>query len=169
MKLVALMLIAGLVAYAQHGHNGGVGHAEGAPLGAGEMGPAGGIHGNAGISERNRMGGTEGRPAEHQSPETILERNTKLSSKLDGLLPTGTTARQACSGLKNLGDCVSAIHVSHNLGIPFDDLKGKLTGSSPEKLGTAIHDLKPNVNAKDEVKKAHKQAKGDIGEKNGSI
>jgi hypothetical protein len=59
--------------------------------------------------------------------------------------------------------------VSHNLGIPFDDLKGKLTSSSPEKLGTAIHDLKPDVDAKDEVKKAHKQAKGDIGEKNGSI
>ena len=169
MKLVALILIAGLVAYAQHGHGGGVGHAGGAPLGAGEIGPAGGIHGNAGTSERSRMGGTEGRLAEHQSPETILERNTKLSSKLDGLLPTGTTARQACSGFKNLGDCVSAIHVSHNLEVPFDELKGKLTGSSPEKLGKVIHDLKPDVNAKDELKKAHKQAKSDIDEKKGSV
>jgi hypothetical protein len=99
-----------------------------------------------------------------QSPDTILSRNTKLSSKLDSLLPKGTTAQQACSGFKNLGQCVAAIHVSHNLGISFDDLKAKTTGDNSENLGKAIHDLKPAVNAKAEAKKGRKQADQDLSE-----
>jgi hypothetical protein len=160
MKFLALMLIAGLSAYGQHGHSGGggVGHAGSTP--AGISSPVGGVHGNGENSERT----TELGKAGQQSPGTILERNTKLSSKLDSLLPAGTTAQQACSGFKNLGECVSAIHVSHNLGVPFEELKGKLTGSSPEKLGKAIHDLKPEVDAKAEAKKAQKRAKSDIAE-----
>src|SRR5690242_16048557 len=165
MKLVGLMLIAGLAAYAQRGHSGGgMGHIGGSPS---PWGGAGDMHENVGSPEQARTGDPAGRAVEQgrlsqQSPETVLERNTKLSSKLDGLLPSGTTSQQACSGFKNLGNCVSAIHVSHNLGIPFDELKARLTGSSPEKLGTAIHDLKPDVNPKEEVKKARKQAKGDM-------
>jgi hypothetical protein len=53
---------------------------------------------------------------------------------------------------------------SHNLGIPFEELKGKLVGSGAEKLGQAIHTLKPEVDAKAEAKKAKKQAKNDIAE-----
>lgn len=158
MKLVAFVLIAGLSAYAQHGHGGGIGHASGTGTGS----PAGGLHGESTMGDRAGSMGT--RSASQQPPDTILERNTKLSSKLDGLLPSGTTAQQACSGFKHLGECVSAIHVSHNLGIPFEELKGKLTGSSPEKLGNAIHDLKPAADAKAETKKAHKQAKKDFSE-----
>jgi hypothetical protein len=156
-KFLALMVVAGLSAYGQHGHSGGgVGRAGGTT--GGISSPAGNIPGSGENSERT----TEPRKAGQQSPDTILERNTKLSSRLDGLLPTGTTAQQACSGFKNLGGCVSAIHVSHNLGIPFEELKGKLTGSSPQKLGQAIHELKPDVDAKTEAKKAQKQAKSDI-------
>jgi hypothetical protein len=115
------------------------------------------------------MGSAGRRPVEtgnvsKQSPDTILQRNTKLSSRLDGLLPAGTTAEHACSGFKHLGDCVSAIHVSHNLGIPFPDLKAKMTGTNPESLGKSIHDLKPDISAKNEAKKAQKQAKSDIEE-----
>ena len=159
MKLVAFLLIAGLSAYAQHGHGGGgIGH----PGGMGTSSPVGSLHGES--TTGNRAGSMGTRSVSQQSPDTILERNTKLSSKLDGLLPSGTTAQQACSGFKNLGECVSAIHVSHNLGIPFEELKGKLTGSSREKLGHAIHDLNPAVDAKAETKKAHKQAKKDFSE-----
>jgi hypothetical protein len=115
------------------------------------------------------MGGAGRRPLAagnvgKQSPDTILQRNTKLSSRLDSLLPAGITAEQACSGFKHLGDCVSAIHVSHNLGIPFPDLKAKMTGTNPESLGKSIHDLKPDISAKNEAKKAQKQAKSDIEE-----
>jgi hypothetical protein len=97
-----------------------------------------------------------------QSPDQILSRNTKLSSNLDKLLPNGETAQQACSGFKNLGQCVAAIHVSHNLGISFDELKAKMTGANSVNLGKAIQDLSPSVNAKAEAKKANKQAKQDF-------
>ncbi|HLW51344.1 MAG TPA: hypothetical protein VKW06_00750, partial [Candidatus Angelobacter sp.] len=85
-----------------------------------------------------------------------------LTANLQKLLPAGTSPQQACSGFKNLGECVAAIHVSHNLGIPFSDLQGKLIGSNSESLGKAIHDLKPDVDANAEKKKAEHQAKDDM-------
>jgi hypothetical protein len=62
----------------------------------------------------------------------------------------------------DLGQCVAAIHVSHNLGISFSNLKGKITGSNSESPGKAIHELKPDVDANAEKKKAEKQAKDDM-------
>lgn len=159
MKGITLVLFVALAAYGQHSHSiGSVGNMGGAPWTTNTRST--GMHDNPGNAERAPELGR----ANQQSPDIILERNTKLSSKLDSLLPTGTTAQQACSGFKNLGDCVSAIHVCDNIGIPFEELKDKLTGANAEKLGQAIHDLKPEVDAKAEVKKAHKQAKKDIAE-----
>jgi hypothetical protein len=57
---------------------------------------------------------------------------------------------------------VAAVHVSHNLGIPFDQLKAKMIGPPSESLGKAIQALKPTTNAKEEASKAEKQAKQDI-------
>ncbi len=51
---------------------------------------------------------------------------------------------------------MAAIHVAHNLGISFTDLKDKMIGG--ESLGKAVHGLKPDVNAKSEAKKAQNQA-----------
>jgi hypothetical protein len=85
----------------------------------------------------------------------------KLASKLQGLLPAGTDLKTAADGFKNFGQFVAAVHVSQNLGIPFDQLKAKMTGPNPESLGKAISDLSPNADAKLEQKKAEKQAKDD--------
>ena len=70
-------------------------------------------------------------------------------------------AREA-EGFKNLGDFVSTAHVSHNLGIPFGDLKTRMM--SGQKLGDAIHQLKPDVNYREEEKKAREQARKDLRE-----
>jgi hypothetical protein len=112
---------------------------------------------------RGDMGASH-RPSDtgKQSPGQALSTNSKLSQKLDSLLPNGMTAQQACSGFKNLGQCVAAIHVAHNLDIPFADLKSKMTGSGSESLGKAIHDLKPDANTKAEEKKAKQQADEDL-------
>jgi erythromycin esterase-like protein len=90
----------------------------------------------------------------------LLTQNTKLASKINDL--TGMDAQTACAGFKNLGQCVAAAHVSKNLGIGFDTLKGKVTGPDAENLGKAIHGLNPKVNAKSEAKKAQKQAHADL-------
>ena len=84
-----------------------------------------------------------------------------LATKVQPLLPSGTDIATASTGFKNLGQFIAAVHVSNNLSIPFDSLKGKVTGASAESLGQAIHELKPDANSANEVKKAQQQAKAD--------
>jgi hypothetical protein len=98
----------------------------------------------------------------HSSPTDVLGHNTAIADKINSL--TGQDAQTACSGFKNLGQCIAAAHVAKNLDIPggFDALKAKITGSHSESLGKAIHGFKPNVNAKLEVKKANKQMAQDL-------
>jgi hypothetical protein len=93
-----------------------------------------------------------------------LAHNTQLSSKLQGLLPSGTNLQQVSSGFKNMGQFVSAVHVSHNLNIPFDQLKARMTGDHSVSLGKAIHEFRPDVDAKAEAKKAEHQANEDLKE-----
>lgn len=106
--------------------------------------------------------GMEAPPPIEQSPKDAFARDAKLAAKLQKLLPEGPTIQEACDGFKKLGDCVTAIHVSQNLGIPWADLKTKVTGKSAEKVENAIHELKPAVDAKAEKKKAYKQADKEI-------
>jgi hypothetical protein len=98
---------------------------------------------------------TEGRDTSE-----LLTNNTKLASQVHDL--TGTDAQRACAGFKNLGECVSAAHASKNLGIEFDALKAKVTGENAQDLGDAIHDLKPDAEARSEVRKANRQAQDDL-------
>ena len=180
MKVAAVVLAMSVAGFAQHGAPGGAMGGHGGMGGPGMGGPAMGGPGVGGMGSGpsashgmdmpgSAPGGSMGKPSSapnmnmsKQSPQDILNRNSQLSSNLDKLLPAGTTAQQACSGFKNLGQCVAAIHVSHNLGIPFSDLKSKMTGDHSEKLGKAIQTLKPDVNAKAESKKAERQAKQDL-------
>src|SRR5258708_40291115 len=62
-------------------------------------------------------------PTGPHTPGQLLTQNTQLSSKLGALLPAGTNLQTAASGFRNLGQFVAAVHVSHNLGVPFDQLK----------------------------------------------
>ena len=98
--------------------------------------------------------------ARGRSVSDQLADHTKLSSQIKDL--TGTNAQQACAGFKNLGDCVSAAHVSKNLGIPFDTLRSKLTGSGAMSLGKAIHELKPGADVRRATREASRQAKADL-------
>jgi hypothetical protein len=100
----------------------------------------------------------------HASPSDVLSHNTAIAGKIQSL--TGQDAQTACSGFKNLGQCVAAAHVAKNLDIPggFAALKAKMTGTGSMSLGKAIEQLSPNANAKSEAKKANKQADDDMKE-----
>jgi hypothetical protein len=78
------------------------------------------------------------------------------------LLPEGTDIQKAASNFKSLVKFVATVHASKNLGIPFTDLKSKMVSS--DKLDKAIKALKPDADAKEEAKKAEKEAKSDIKE-----
>jgi hypothetical protein len=108
---------------------------------------------------------THGAPSlSHSAPSDVLSHNTAIAGKISAL--TGQDAQTACSGFKNLGQCLAAAHVAKNLNIPggFDALKAKITGTGSVSLGKAISELSPNVNAKAEIKKANKQANDDLKE-----
>jgi len=87
-----------------------------------------------------------------------IERNEKLVKRVGPLLPPGTKLADAAEGFKSEAQFFAALHASRNLGIPFKDLKAKMTGPNPMTLGQAIKTLKPTANADAEAKKAEGQA-----------
>lgn len=89
------------------------------------------------------------------SEQPAAEPNTRLAA----IVPAGMTSQEACAGFRSVTDCAAALHASQNLNIAFPQLKSKVTGG--EKLATAIHALKPGVNAKAEARRAETQAHGD--------
>jgi hypothetical protein len=174
MGITVFFTLAGASFAAQRGGGGRAGGMSGG-MGGGSMGPGAPGMGRGGMDTRGptgtdrggRMPGMDRGRSDSttmgsKSAGDLLTQNTNLSSRLTTLLPEGTNLQEAAQGFKNLGQFVAAVHVSKNLGVPFEDLKVKLTGLDSEKLGKAIHELKPDVNAKAEAKKANKQAKQDI-------
>ena len=146
--IVALAISTGASrALAQHGH--GMGHL-------------------ATHSDMDHTQGHQTNTAGHIPANTAATRvahNSALASRLQSLLPAGTNLQTAATGFKNLGQFVAAVHVSHNLKIPFDQLKAKMTGSNSESLGHAVQDLEPNLThktVKADVKTAERQAKQDL-------
>ena len=97
-----------------------------------------------------------------KSPADLLSQNTKLSAKLETLLSAGTNVQDAAKGFDNLGQFVASVHVAKNLGIPFDQLKEKMTGPSSLSLGEAIHSLKPGVDARKETIRGNELALKDM-------
>src|SRR5205085_194946 len=120
--ILAVSLIA-LPLQAQHGHGGG--GAAGVPHGPG-MGSMNTPHSSDHPSNHDSHSGSG---KQQSSVSQRLTDNTKLASKLQSLLPAGTDLQQAAQGFKNLGQFGAAVHVSHNLGIPFDQLKARMTGT----------------------------------------
>lgn len=123
-------------------------------------------------------------PVTPTTPTTRAMKNQRLESRLLALLPPGSTIQTASQGFKNWGQFVAAVHVSNNLGIPFADLKAKMTGitpgtppgtvvqSTPLSLGQAIQSLTSvttpetatltPAKIKNEVKRAEDAANADL-------
>ncbi len=136
-------------------------------------------HPGGGSAAAGSMGGGHGMNGSGtSSPHTagqLLTQNTQLSSKLTSLLPAGTNLQTAAGGFRNLGQFVAAVHVSHNLGIPFDQLKctelatadacpSLTVPSKSSHLGQAIQTLKPTMSSTDSksaAKQAEKEASAD--------
>lgn len=106
-----------------------------------------------------------------------VEKKLTPSLQAQGALPVNVTATDACSLFTTLEACLSALHASHNLGVDFKCLRAEVTGvhtssdmsgckvSDGEKaldLNKAIHQLKPETNAKQAAKEAEQQAKADL-------
>lgn len=97
-----------------------------------------------------------------KSIDQVLHDDARLSAKLQEMLPADMSPQQACAGFKTLEQCITAIHLAQNLKLPFTDLKAKTTGKGSIGLQKAIEQMATNVNSKDELKKAKKQAADDM-------
>jgi hypothetical protein len=119
-------------------------------------------------------------PALNPIAQKILA-NRGLQPKVRALLPAGMTLNQASLGFKNQGQFLAALHVSHNLGIPFADLKTAMTGVRPTttgapggttagttatpptlSLGQAIHKLRPSADTVTATTTAERQASAEL-------
>ena len=107
---------------------------------------------------------SESAKARSKSPAERLAQNKVLSNRLSAILeqqnPRVTDMQMASQGFGSLCQFVTAVHISHNLGIPFDQLKtAVLTNGS---LGKAIPTIKPNADTKAELWKAAVQSADDL-------
>lgn len=177
LMVVAAFCFAVAPALAQHPHGGTAG---------GTGGGAGGSHGPAMSNSAADHGTAAGTPKSSASePTGVLSKNTKLDATLTsklrekGLIPAGTDLKTECSGFKNLGQCIAAIHVSHNLDVPFACLRLRMTGtaapagttcpaavsgSGKMSLGKSIQALAPKADSKAAEKSAKEQADTDLKE-----
>ena len=89
-----------------------------------------------------------------------IESHPQLASRLRLMLPPGMTLETAASGFKNQGQFIAALHVSKNLGIPFEQLKTEMV-TNHHSLGQSIHILKPSADATTEVHRAEREAHDD--------
>ncbi len=113
------------------------------------------------------------------APGSRSDAEKKLTTSLQaqGVLAANATATDACSPFTVLEGCLAALHASHNLGVDFNCLRAEVTGvhtsadmsgcktADGEKtldLSKAIHQLKPDANAKQATKDAEQQAKDDL-------
>ena len=136
-------------------------------------GGAGSVAGSASAAARGTASATApsatrgGAPAPSAptAPAVNIAENAALASRVGTMLPAGQPLAGAAAGFRNQGQFVSAVHASHNLGIPFDSLKATMTGDSAVSLGKAITTLRPEMaykDVKDNVKLAEKQSARDF-------
>jgi hypothetical protein len=107
-----------------------------------------------------------------------MEKKLTPNLQTQGVLAGNTTATDACAPFAALDGCLAALHASHNLGVDFNCLRAGVTaahaanvdlsgckvaeGEKAESLSKAIHQLKPDANAKQATKDAEQQAKDDL-------
>jgi hypothetical protein len=108
---------------------------------------------------------------------TDLESKLTPSLRAAGVLPSGVTVTSACSSFTTLDECLAVLHASHNLNLDFYCLRADATGvhtnvdlsackaadgDKPQGFVKAIHQLKPDANAKRAAKDAEDQARDDL-------
>ncbi len=160
-------------------------YAQGKGIGHSSLPPVSQGHGPS--SNRGPVKTTSGQSGEHSKDQPTkttwetkfnerLQNDPAFAKRIQDLLPLGMDPAMAADGFKNHGQFIAALHVSHNLNIPFDQLKAKMTGvtttttasgttetttTTPMSLGKAIHELEPTLTTTQvtvEVKKAEQEA-----------
>jgi hypothetical protein len=115
-----------------------------------------------------------------ETPQSRSDAEKKLTPALQtqGLLAANATASDACAPFLALEICLEALHASHSVGVDFVCMRAVVTGVNTTadvsgckladgdralSVAKAIHQFKPDTNAKQAAKDAERQAKDDLG------
>ena len=108
---------------------------------------------------------------------TDVEKRLTPNLRVQGVLAANATTTDACAPFTALDACLAVLHASHNLGVDFNCLRADVTGvhtsadtsgckvadgEKAQSLNKAIHQLRPDANAKQAAKDAEQQAKDDL-------
>ena len=112
-------------------------------------------------------------PAQSPKVNDVLTKNQEIADRISAL--TGAaSAIDACTGFKNVGQCVAAAHVAKNIdGGNFYCLRQAMTGTPAPagntctttgnmSLGKAVRALYPQANSSAESKKGETEARQDL-------
>ena len=174
LKLAALSLAVFLyatTALAQHGNAGGMHGGMGNSMGHGSMNAS--DHGNSGSVSNGSA------PTSSQKIGDVLSKNPAIGQKIMDLTHA-QSATDACTGFKNIGQCIAAAHVSNNIsGLNFYCMRLAMTGTplpsgstincnlptafkTGVSLGKAIQTFEPQADTKAETKKANTETEQDL-------
>jgi len=109
------------------------------------------------------LGVSAARPGEELADR--LSKNPTLSARIQTLLPPGISLQAAAAGFRDEAEFITALHVSRNLNIPFNELKADLMGPKHHTLTGALHDLRPELRTSGinrQMKRATQQARTDF-------
>jgi len=94
-----------------------------------------------------------------------LSANPTLAARAQALLPAGTNLQTAAAGFESEHQFLLAEHVSHDLNIPFAQLKAQVTGTDHVSLEQAVRALRPALGSstiKADLKVARQETKTDL-------
>lgn len=165
LRLGIVVLALAVGAFAQHGsHGGGMGNMGGGmgPGNAGSPGMAGdrGDMGHGSMGDNHGQQGQQNGMSQTQQPLRSSQMNGgafKMLETKTGLSSTQLQQLYQSSGAKNFGQFVSAMVVSKNLGLDYNQV---LAGLKTDSLGKTLQSLGVEKSkAKDAIKQANKEIK----------
>jgi len=101
-------------------------------------------------------------PTSRASIADRISSRTTLNAKVQTLLPSGMTLKQASQGFTSERQFFAALHASKDLNIPFAQIKADMTGRNHDSLTRAIQELKPTADAPTAARTAESEAAADL-------
>jgi hypothetical protein len=98
-------------------------------------------------------------------PATRASENPAIAARIQPLLPASMRLREAAAGFRNQAEFLEAVHVSHNLDVPFHGVKEEMAAAHHHSVAEAIQALRPGLSresVKLHVRRAEREAKFDL-------
>jgi hypothetical protein len=108
--------------------------------------------------DASRNSPSRGAEPPRRTASAELAANPDLVQRLKTAFPQIDPAT-TCAGFRSARDCGSALYAAANLKVAFEDIKRIMTEGRGRNLQRAISELKPDVNARAEARKAGDQGR----------